>query len=167
MANDRIKNNPKIVVVHCAATPDYEIGDPKFDLFGADDIDSWHRVEPHNFSKIGYHWVIRRTGEIEPGRPETEIGAHCHRKNAHSLGVCYIGTRNPTRMQIASFLELFDEIHDHWGIPPANWYGHYEFVKYKECPCLNMELFRALLREHLKRGFYDGLSRSVHTAPPL
>ena len=35
--------------------------------------------------------VIRRDGEIEPGRPEWLTGAHCKNHNAHSIGICYEG----------------------------------------------------------------------------
>jgi N-acetyl-anhydromuramyl-L-alanine amidase AmpD len=43
---------------------------------------------------IDYHYVIRRDGSIEQGRPEWQIGAHCVNHNAHSIGICYEGGLN-------------------------------------------------------------------------
>ena len=54
-------------------------------------IDSWHRKDNHWKLGIGYHYVVRRNGEIEPGRPEYMVGAHCLHHNSHSIGVCYEG----------------------------------------------------------------------------
>ena len=76
-----------LIVIHCSAVrPDQ--------TSSAAQIDSWHRQRGWKLS-IGYHYVIRRNGEIEPGRPEWMIGAHCHVKgqnhNKYSIGVCYEG----------------------------------------------------------------------------
>ena len=76
-----------LIVVHCSAVkPDQ--------LSSAAQIDSWHRERGFHLG-IGYHYVIRRDGTIEPGRPEWMIGAHCHVKghhyNSHSIGICYEG----------------------------------------------------------------------------
>ena len=50
----------RLLVVHVTATP------AKLDI-GAAEIDDMHRQR--GFSSIGYHYVIRRDGTIEPGRP--------------------------------------------------------------------------------------------------
>ena len=55
----------------------------------AADIDRWHKAR--GWSRIGYHYVVRRDGTIERGRPDEHIGAHCNGHNAHSIGVCYEG----------------------------------------------------------------------------
>ncbi len=60
-------------------------------LSSAAQIDSWHRKDRHYKFGIGYHYVIRRDGTIEPGRPEWMVGAHCLNHNAHSIGICYEG----------------------------------------------------------------------------
>ena len=54
-------------------------------------IDTWHRRDRHYKFGIGYHYVVRRDGQIEPGRPEWMVGAHCKNHNAHSIGICYEG----------------------------------------------------------------------------
>ena len=56
-------------------------------------IDTWHRKQGWKLG-IGYHYVVRRDGTIEPGRPEWMVGAHCRNHNAHSVGVCYEGGIN-------------------------------------------------------------------------
>ena len=73
-----------LIVIHCSAVkPDQQSS--------AAQIDSWHRKDRHYKFGIGYHYVIRRNGEIEPGRPEWMVGAHCLNHNKYSIGVCYEG----------------------------------------------------------------------------
>ena len=70
------------IAVHCAATtPDMDIG--------AATIDRWHKER--GFSSIGYHYVIRRDGTLETGRPLNTPGAHVQGHNAHSIGICLAG----------------------------------------------------------------------------
>jgi len=58
-------------------------------MSSAQQIDSWHRKR--GWSGIGYHYVVRRDGTVERGRPEAKVGAHCLNHNRHSIGVCYEG----------------------------------------------------------------------------
>lgn len=70
------------LVVHCAAT--------KSDMdIGAQEIRSWHFQR--GWMDIGYHFVIRRNGAIEEGRPPDRPGAHARGYNHLSLGVCLVG----------------------------------------------------------------------------
>ena len=72
-----------LLVIHCSAVrPDQ--------TSSAAQIDTWHRQRGWKLG-IGYHYVIRRNGEIEEGRPEWLTGAHCQHHNAHSIGICYEG----------------------------------------------------------------------------
>ena len=61
------------IIIHCSATRAGQ------DITAAD-IDCWHRAR--GFWSIGYHYVIRLDGTIEPGRDVTLDGAHCTRKAA-------------------------------------------------------------------------------------
>lgn len=70
-----------MIVVHCSATGTEDIG--------AAEIREWHLAK--KWSDIGYHYVIRRNGRLEHGRPESEIGAHAQGFNDSSLGVCLVG----------------------------------------------------------------------------
>lgn len=76
----RIKT--EFVIVHCSATP------PAMDI-GAAEIDRWHRQK--GWRKIGYHYVIRRDGVVEPGRDLADAGAHCIGYNHLSVGICLVG----------------------------------------------------------------------------
>ena len=145
-----MKNSPKRVFLHCSATPDYPENENKFDLFGAADIDAWHRKQ--GWAEIGYHFVIRRTGVIEGGeRHWSEYGAHVKGQNKDTLGVCYIGTRWPTLKQSNALIAVFAMIWEKFGIHPDNWFGHYEFDKRKTCPGISMHVVRELLELELER----------------
>ena len=70
------------IIIHCSATRAEQ------DITAAD-IESWHRA--HGFWTIGYHYVIRLDGTIEPGRDVTLDGAHCMGWNKRAIGICYVG----------------------------------------------------------------------------
>jgi N-acetyl-anhydromuramyl-L-alanine amidase AmpD len=72
----------KYIVVHCSATtPDQDIG--------FKEIDKMHKAKGWN--GCGYHFIIRRNGAIETGRPLQTKGAHVRGHNSHSWGVCLVG----------------------------------------------------------------------------
>lgn len=122
------------IIVHCSATPAGKD-------FGVADIDRWHRAR--GFRRIGYHYVVRLDGSVEPGRPESEQGAHCLGHNARSIGVCYIGglasdgrtprdTRTPAQKE--SLARLIADLRRRH--PGATVHGHREFAA-KACPCFD------------------------------
>ena len=127
-----------MIVVHCSAVrPDQ--------TSSAKDIEKWHK--DRGFNGIGYHYVIRRNGEIEPGRPESVIGAHCHVKgqnhNKHSIGVCYEGgydirgqpADTRTAEQKAAMRQLLEDLHRRY--PRAMIVGHHDLYPPKPCPCFD------------------------------
>lgn len=121
------------IIVHCSATPE------GVDVSAAD-IDRYHRSR--GFACIGYHWVVRRDGQIERGRSESLVGAHCRGLNRCSIGVCYVGgidaaghpkdTR--TAAQRTSLRHLLSELRRRY--PQARIYGHRDFAP-KACPCFD------------------------------
>ena len=122
-----------LIVVHCSAVrPDQ--------TSSAAQIDTWHRQRGFHLG-IGYHYVVRRNGEVEAGRPEYMVGAHCKNHNAHSIGVCYEGgldirgqpadTRTP--QQKAALRQLLAELHGRY--PRALIVGHHDLNPLKACPC--------------------------------
>ena len=128
-----------LIVVHCSAVkPDQ--------LSSAAQIDSWHRDRGFHLG-IGYHYVIRRNGEIEPGRPEWMIGAHCHVKghhyNTHSIGICYEGGLDArgqpadtrTAAQKATMRQLLEDLHQRY--PRAMIVGHRDLSHDRDCPCFD------------------------------
>jgi len=128
-----------LIVVHCSAVkPDQ--------LSSAAQIDSWHRERGFHLG-IGYHYVIRRDGTIEPGRPEWMIGAHCHVKghhyNTHSIGICYEGGLDArgqpddtrTAAQKKTMRQLLEDLHQRY--PRAMIVGHRDLSHDRDCPCFD------------------------------
>jgi len=126
----------KLIVIHCADTY------PGMDI-GVREVDRWHRER--GWSGIGYHYLIRRNGVIEKGRPETEIGAHVYGHNANSIGICYAGGKadngkpadNRTPEQKAALIQLVAELRERY--PEAKVRGHHDLDKGKKCPCFNVK----------------------------
>lgn len=74
--------NVEYLVVHCAATR------PSQDI-GVADIRRWHRKR--GYFDVGYHFVIRRNGTLETGRPIDRPGAHAKGFNQNSIAICLAG----------------------------------------------------------------------------
>lgn len=55
----------------------------------AQDIHSWHIGR--GWTGIGYHYFIRKNGDIYKGRPDNAIGAHATNYNSSSIGICFEG----------------------------------------------------------------------------
>lgn len=132
----------RYIAVHCSATP------PTMNI-GVADIDQWHRKA--RYSCVGYHYVIRRSGVIEKGRPENKSGAHVHGFNSHAVGVCLAGgvdaegrpENNYTPAQMQALRELLKVLASRY--PRAVIQGHRDFPDVaKACPCFDV---RAWLKE--------------------
>lgn len=123
------------IIVHCSATPEGR------DV-GVDDIRRWH-VDGRGWRDVGYHFVVRLDGRIEPGRDLRLAGAHCTGHNARSVGVCYVGgvdsqmkpkdtrtsaQRTALRMLVARLRREF---------PGARVAGHRDFAA-KACPSFDV-----------------------------
>lgn len=138
-----VVNKPDRVILHCSDTEDYLYGSEGFDRITVNHIDMWHRER--GWLGCGYHFVVRRSGIIEVGRDLKDIGAHTLGHNINTIGVCWIGRKYPTTVQIRELLNLYTMIKRMRGIQWFDWYGHYEFNKFKLCPGFSMEIFRSLL----------------------
>ena len=123
-----------LIVVHCSAVrPDQQSS--------AAQIDTWHRQRGFKLG-IGYHYVVRRDGQVEPGRPEFLVGAHCLYHNAHSIGVCDEGgldirgqpADTRTAEQKAAMRRLLEDLHQRY--PRAVIVGHHDLYPPKPCPCI-------------------------------
>lgn len=124
------------LVVHCAATP------PSMDI-GKTEIDRWHRAK--GWLMIGYHYVIRRDGRVEAGRPEEAVGSHVAGYNSVSIGICLVGgvsasgksEDNFTSAQYAALALLLKDLRVRY--PRAKVQGHRDFPKVaKDCPCFDV-----------------------------
>jgi N-acetylmuramoyl-L-alanine amidase len=142
-------NKPiKHLVVHCSATKPSQVVD-------ITDIDRWHRQK--GYLKVGYHYVILRDGEVQKGRPDTEVGAHVQGHNTGTLGICLVGGLNEktgkseanyTDEQYAALSGLLFKLQlEH---PDADVKGHRDFPKvHKDCPCFNVsEWWETYQKEH-------------------
>lgn len=71
-----------LIVIHCSATR-------------CDRSYTEHELTTDHlrrgFSGAGYHYYIRRNGDIKTLRPLERSGAHAKGHNAHSVGICYEG----------------------------------------------------------------------------
>ncbi len=123
-----------LIIVHCSAVrPDQQSSVAQ--------IDSWHRERGFKLG-IGYHYVVRRDGEVESGRPEFLVGAHCLNHNAHSIGVCYEGgldirgqpADTRTAAQKQALRRLLEDLHRRY--PRAVIVGHHDLNPQKACPCI-------------------------------
>lgn len=137
------------IIIHCSAT---QAGMD----FSAEDIDRWHRARGMN--GIGYHYVVRLDGSIEPGREVARMGAHCIGWNEQSVGICYIGGLDAggqpadtrTRVQKEALKRLIEELKQRYGIvavmghrdtsPDLNGDGRIEPDEFiKACPCFDVK----------------------------
>lgn len=71
-----------LIIIHCSAVRPNQLSSAK-------DITQWHKAR--GWRTIGYHYVVRRDGTVENGRPIEQIGAHCVNHNRYSIGICYEG----------------------------------------------------------------------------
>ena len=55
----------------------------------AQQIDDWHKS--NGWSGIGYHFFVRKNGEIYRGRPLWSVGSHVLHMNNCSIGICAEG----------------------------------------------------------------------------
>ena len=148
---------PDTIIIHCSASREDRSYSPE-------QLDADHKAR--NFKRrnksgtlrhIGYHYYVRKSGEIIKGREENEEGAHCLNWNSHSIGICYEGgldtkgkakdTRTPEQKE--SINALINEICRRWTIikimghrdtsPDLNGNGKVDpFERLKECPCYDV-----------------------------
>jgi hypothetical protein len=130
------------VIVHCLATPDYALHDIETD-FGIEHCRKWH-VEENGWSDVGYHRIIRRTGEIDVGRNIKDIGAHCKGHNYDSIGIAFAGTFKPTWPQVQAMIYMYREFKNLYSLDEDDWYGHNEFTEKKVCPGFDMKMLKLL-----------------------
>ena len=71
-----------LIVIHCSATCEDR-------PFTGQALEAAHRRR--GFDGTGYHFYIRRDGQILTTRPVERAGAHARGYNAHSIGIAYEG----------------------------------------------------------------------------
>ena len=140
------------LVIHCSATHASQ------DI-GAAEIDTWHRQI--GWLCIGYHFVIRRDGKIEKGRPAEAVGAHVRDYNHSSIGICLVGGSRTMRTTIRSEAHMIEAEDNNFTLaqwsalesllrslkreyPSTTIQGHRDFPNVlKYCPSFNVKLWVA------------------------
>lgn len=123
-----------LLIIHCSAVMPFQTS-------SVEQINQWHLARGWK-NGVGYHYVIRRDGNIEEGRPEEMVGAHCLNHNKHSIGICYEGGLDAkgkpadtrTDAQKKAMLNLLVELKKKY--PNALIVGHNAFSS-KSCPCFD------------------------------
>lgn len=125
-----------LIVIHCAATK------PTMDI-GLREIRQWHTQQ--GWLDVGYHYIIRRDGTVETGRPKDVVGSHVKSYNSVSLGICLVGgidaagkpEDNFTPEQWTALDGLVWEASTVW-YPEARICGHRELDSGKACPSFDV-----------------------------
>ena len=136
-----------LLVIHCSATR----ADRCYTEF---DLTTDHLCR--GFSGAGYHFYIRKNGDIKSLRPVEKPGAHAKGHNANSIGICYEGgldtngrpadtrtdfqkhslrvlvmllLRDYPGSRVAGHCDLSPDLNHNGEIGPEEWI--------KECPCFD------------------------------
>lgn len=149
-----------MIVIHHTGSPDMDAS--------AEQIHGWHLG--NGWSGIGYHYVIRKNGTIERGRPEWAIGSHAYGENSHTIGIQLSGDfeqAKPTEDQIESCAKLIADICDRYGIPIDRDHivGHGELMS-TSCPGTNLQ---SLLYDNTLVGkaiFYYNKNNGISNVEP-
>ena len=137
-----------LIVIHCSATREDR-------TFTEQDLEVCHRRR--GFNGTGYHFYIRKNGDVKATRPIEKIGAHVRGFNLNSLGICYEGgldcqgkakdTRTEAQKQslkalvgkllkdypgsrVCGHRDLSPDLNGNGEIEPEEWV--------KECPCFEV-----------------------------
>ena len=128
-----------LLIVHCSATK------PFMDI-GAVEIRKWHtdpKPKGNGWRDIGYHFVIRRDGTVEDGRPIDQVGAHVAGHNSDSIGICLVGGVDDAGVPAANFTpEQWKALEALLRVlrakfPKSTIHGHNEYAA-KACPSFDV-----------------------------
>lgn len=124
-------NRPRtdMIVIH-------HTGNPIDDDCSAEQIHQSHLAQ--GWSGIGYHYVIRKDGTIEQGRPHWVVGAHAYGDNNHTIGIHVCGNfeiAEPTTAQVESTSLLLAKLCLDYGLLPDQTHivGHSDLMA-TACP---------------------------------
>lgn len=145
------------IVVHCSATK------PSQDV-GVEQIRKWH-IEERKWNDVGYHFVIKRDGNWQIGRPVWAIGSHVEGRNWESIGICLVGgvdeegqpASNFTAPQLDALARLVLSLKRD-SYRKAQVVGHHDIqvVTHKVCPSFDAKSwwapFETQVQEEITRG---------------
>ena len=122
------RDETDMIVIHHTGSPDMDAS--------AEQINEWHLS--NGWAGIGYHFVVRKNGTIERGRPQWAKGAHAEGDNSHSIGIHLSGNFSavkPTTKQIENTALLVANLCEEYDIPIDREHivGHGELMA-TDCP---------------------------------
>lgn len=141
---------------------------------GSEEIHNWHKES--GFTGIGYHYVIRRDGTIEKGRPLQYEGNHAKANghNSYSMGICLVGgytvpsnanLGNPpagkesiTAEQMSTLWTMLNAFYKVW--PGGQVWGHNDTDTLKQDPGFDVPMY-------IRQNFNKENVSSSGTIPPL
>lgn len=143
--------------------------------YGAIEINNFHNKLGHD--GIGYHYVIRRDGRLQRGRPVNKVGDHApiNNHNQFSIGVVLVGglntaatddtlelattSRNFTREQYTTLEKFLQSFYDTY--PGGQVFGHNDIDIEEDDPFFDVsDYIFSLFRKANK-------TRDTFTTPPL
>ena len=98
-------------------------------LQSVETIHNYHK-NTNGWSGIGYHFYVRKDGNIYRGRPENTVGAHCQGQNYNSIGICFEGNFQKEEMgekQIKAGYELVNFLLDKYNLSKEDVKKHNDF----------------------------------------
>ncbi len=131
----------QFITLHCSAPRPSQIA-------GVKEIRAWHKKK--GWSDIGYHFVVRRDGTVEKGRPISQTGAHVQGHNRNNIGICLEGgiddqfqpANNFTREQWRALKALVAQLRPKTAGGKAKVLGHRDFPNvHKACPCFEAKVW--------------------------
>lgn len=123
------------VIIHTTATlPGQDIG--------VEEVDRWHKAR--GWKGCGYHFICRLNGNLEVGRPLSEVGAHTKGENFDSIGIAYVGglddEGNPADTLFDCQRETIQKLLDSLAVvlnKDLQIFGHRDYNSGKSCPCFD------------------------------
>ena len=151
-----VRPRTDMIVIHHVGIPD-----------GDTPAAAIHRAHLANgWAGIGYHYVIRKNGVIERGRPLAVVGAHAYGENYHTVGINVTGNFDkevPTDAQMKSLTELVTALCRIYHIDPgpATSVGHRD-VNSTDCPGKNLYRLLPQLRDDVELNLYAEKLKGTH-----
>lgn len=151
-----VRPKTDMIVIHHVGIPD-----------GDTSAVAIHRAHLANgWAGIGYHYVIRKNGVIERGRPLAVVGAHAYGENYHTVGINVTGNFDkevPTDAQMKSLTELVTALCRIYHIDPgpATIVGHRD-VNSTDCPGKNLYRLLPQLRDDVELNLYAEKLKGTH-----
>lgn len=147
----------EILVIHHTEPANTITNEPEDRDSTAEKVHKWH-IEHNGWSGIGYHYLIRKDGMIEEGRPQNMIGAHVLHHNDNTLGICLAGNfnhglGNPTEAQMQSLKDLTVWLCRQYNLNPSREgviLGHRDLNDDTTCPGDNLYCLLNEVRDYCK-----------------